>query len=107
GDSAPSPMLHWVLTMVFEIVLGLIGAMIVAWFSRQREYRADAGGARYAGRENMIRALQALQRTTQLVDSSHSSLATLKISGRPGGFLALFASHPPLEERIQRLAAGR
>ncbi len=106
-SSSPSPMLNWVLTMVFEIVLGLVGAMIVAWFSRQREYRADAGGARYAGRENMIKALQALQRTTQLVDDGHSSLATLKISGRRGGFLALLSSHPPLEERIQRLALGR
>jgi heat shock protein HtpX len=77
---------------------------VVAAFSRWREFRADRGGAQFAGRGNMIAALQALQRTTQLVDTRHEALATFKISGRRRGALAmLFATHPPLEVRIARL----
>ena len=102
-DSAPSPILNWVMVIVFEILFGLIGAMIVASFSRWREFRADAGGAKLAGRENMRAALMKLRSYTERIDNEHQSIAALKISGRPGGFLALFSTHPPLEERIRRL----
>jgi heat shock protein HtpX len=88
---------------VLEIVLSLLGMIVVAWVSRQREFRADAGGAALAGRQKMIGALEALQRTTELVDTEQHSLATLKISGKPGGFLGLFATHPPLDVRIEAL----
>jgi len=101
--SGPSPMVMYLATMVFEILFSLLGMMVVAYFSRWREFRADQGGAGLAGREKMIGALEALRRGTQMIDESHPSLATLKISGRPGGLMALLASHPPLEVRIERL----
>ncbi|NDE13637.1 protease HtpX [bacterium] len=101
--SGPSPMVMYLATMVFEILFSLLGMMVVAYFSRWREFRADQGGAGLAGREKMIGALEALRRGTQQIDESHPSLATLKISGRPGGLMALLASHPPLEVRIERL----
>lgn len=95
--------LQFLLTFVLEILLSLLGAMVVAAFSRWREFRADAGGARVAGRGNMISALQALQRTHELVDTRHEALATLKIAGKRSGLAMLFATHPPLEARIARL----
>jgi heat shock protein HtpX len=96
--------LYFIVQFVLEIVFMILGSMLVAAFSRYREYRADAGGARLAGRGNMIGALQALQRTYELVDPNiQPAVAALKISGRPKGLLGLFASHPPLEDRIARL----
>ncbi len=102
-DRGPSYLMQYMLTFVLEIVLSLLGAIAVAAFSRWREFRADAGGARLAGRENMISALEALRRTTELVDTRQQALATLKIAGKRSGLAVLFASHPPLEERIERL----
>ena len=99
----PNPMIMFVITMVFEILFSLLGMVVVAHFSRAREFRADQGGAGLAGRDKMIGALEALRRGTQLVDNSHPSLATLKISARPAGFMAMLSSHPPLEVRIDRL----
>jgi heat shock protein HtpX len=96
--------LQSILVFVFQILLSILGAIVVAMFSRYREYRADAGGARLAGRGNMVSALEALQRTTGLIAAGQQSVATLKISGsKTGGFFALFATHPPLEDRIARL----
>jgi heat shock protein HtpX len=96
--------LQFILTIALEIVLSILGAIVVAAFSRWREFRADAGGARLAGRGNMISALEALQRTTQMVDNRQNALATLKISSGRGRRLAgLFSTHPPLEVRIARL----
>lgn len=89
--------------MAFEIVLGLFGAMIVAWFSRWREFRADAGGATLAGRDKMRAALQRLQSYVDRIDDSHQTVAAFKINGHRGGFAALLSTHPPLEERIRRL----
>jgi heat shock protein HtpX len=98
--------IYFMTQMLFEIVFMIAGSMVVAWFSRYREFRADAGGARVGGRENMINALEALRRNVERVDpQAQPAVATLKISGR-GGFLRLFATHPPLEERITRLRAG-
>jgi heat shock protein HtpX len=94
------------LTMiVLDIAFGILGAMVVAGFSRAREFRADAGGAALAGRSTMIAALQRLARTTELVDKSQPSLATLKIAGGKG-FMALLATHPPLPARIEALQRG-
>lgn len=97
--------LYYVVQFVLEIVFMILGSMLVAAFSRYREYRADAGGAKLAGTENMIHALEALKRTTEMVDpSAQPALSAFKISGpKRGGFLSYFASHPPLEDRIQRL----
>jgi heat shock protein HtpX len=94
------------LVMGLEIVFSLLGFMVVAYFSRLREFRADAGGARLAGREKMISSLEALRRFSQRLDPSHPSLATLKISGARPRFFALFSTHPPLDLRIARLQQG-
>ena len=94
-----------VVTIVLDIVFMIIGAMVVAWFSRAREFRADAGGAALAGRGNMVAALRRLQSTKMLVDNTQPELATLKISG--GKAMLLFATHPPLEERIRALETAR
>lgn len=100
-------MVFQLVSFVLEIVFMIIGSMVVAWFSRYREFRADAGGARVAGRANMIGALQALQRTYEMVDpSSQPAVQSLKISSHPKGMMRLFSTHPPLEERIERLQRG-
>lgn len=91
------------LYMFFQTILGLLGAVLTNAFSRWREFRADAGGAKLAGRERMISALRALQGTEEMVDQDHKAFASLKISGKPGALAKLFSTHPPLEERIARL----
>ena len=104
-DERNAYLVSFVVTIVLDIVLGILGMMIVAWFSRAREFRADAGAASLAGREKMIGALRRLQGTKQLVDNSEPALATLKISG--GRASMLFATHPPLEARIAALEQMR
>ena len=103
--------LEFLLSIVFQIVFSILGSLVVCWFSRVREFRADAGGARLAGRENMINALRALARLHDpevgAAEAQRAqSFQSLKISGHSGGFLALFATHPPLAERIARLEQG-
>jgi heat shock protein HtpX len=90
---APSFMLVWML----EIVIGMIGMIVVSWFSRQREFKADYGGAALAGKSDMLAALRRLGAGRELVDPRHEALATMKISGKWTG---LFSTHPPLEVRI-------
>lgn len=106
-DEARGPgLMYYVVQIGLEIVFMLLGSMVVAWFSRWREYRADAGGAKLAGREKMVAALQELQRTYELVGlgaQRPATVQTLQISSRPSGLMKLWASHPPLEERIARL----
>jgi heat shock protein HtpX len=102
-DSRMANMVAFLVQIVLEIGLSFLGLIIIRWFSRHREFRADAGGAVLAGRGNMIGALKRLQETQQLVDNSHPALANFKIAGGPG---SLFASHPPLEVRIAALEAG-
>lgn len=93
------------ITIVLEIVFSLFGMIVIAFFSRWREFRADAGSARLAGREKMIRALKALKQTMDVRTNEPQSIAAFKISGRPR-FLGLFATHPPLDVRIERLTRG-
>jgi heat shock protein HtpX len=88
--------------IVLEIAFMILGSIVVAWFSRWREFRADAGGARLAGRESMVRALEALRRDVENVPQTSSALAAFRINDT-SAFARLFASHPPLEERIARL----
>ncbi|MEI7482793.1 MAG: protease HtpX [Elusimicrobiota bacterium] len=103
SSSAPS----YLVIFLLEMVLSVLGMVVVSAFSRRREYRADEGGARLAGRDKMISALEGLQRTVAYADlTNKESLATLKISGKPKGLFSLFATHPPLEERIARLKAA-
>jgi heat shock protein HtpX len=93
---------YYVTTVVMDLILGVLAAMIVAWFSRQREFRADAGAAQLMGRKQpMVNALARLGGLDP--GEMPKSLAAMGISSRPSGLLALFSSHPPIEERIARL----
>ena len=103
-DERISGLVFFVTTIVFDIVFSVLGMMVVAWFSRAREFRADAGAAVLSTRGNMIAALQRLQANQGLVDQSQPQLATMKINGRrPTGLRLLMSTHPPLEERIAAL----
>ncbi len=97
---------YYITTFVMQIVLGILASTIVMWFSRQREFRADEGGAQLAGTKNMVAALQRLQslsgQETRQQEGLPDSIAAFGISGK-GGLSRLFMTHPPLEERIQRL----
>jgi len=97
--------LYFVVQFALEMVFMILGSLVVMAFSRHREFRADAGGAHLAGREKMVSALEALRRDVANLDPrAQPAVASMKISGRGG--LRLFASHPPLEERIARLRAA-
>jgi heat shock protein HtpX len=96
---------YYIVQMVMQIVLGILASMLVMWFSRYREFRADAGGANLAGREKMISALRALQRAHE-APQLPGQLAAFGINSG-GGMMRLFMSHPPLEERIAALQNQR
>ncbi len=101
-----SPGLRYLVTFVLEILLSFLGMLVIAAFSRYREYRADAGGASLAGREKMISALKALLNTVKYANlTGNESVASFKISGSTK-FIKLLSTHPPLEERIARLERG-
>lgn len=93
---------YWVTSIAAEILLGFLATAIVMWFSRRREFRADAGGAALAGRGNMISALERLR---AIQEPSHlpSQMTALGIKGGGSGIMKLFMSHPPLEDRILAL----
>ncbi len=96
----------WITTIIAEIVLGILASTIVMWFSRKREFRADAGGAALAGREKMIAALQRLKVSAGEAELP-DQLAAFGISGHISrGLKGLFRSHPPLDDRIEALRAG-
>lgn len=98
---------YFVTVIVTQILLGILASLVVSWYSRRREYRADAGGAYLAGKASMIGALEALQRS---VEPEHmpEQLEAMGIAGvRKGGLRMLFASHPPLEDRIAALREER
>ena len=94
----------FIASIVAQILLGILASMIVMWFSRRREFRADEGGAKLAGRSSMVAALKSLQRMHEPHDLPES-IEAFGISGRQkaGGLKRLFMSHPPLEERIAAL----
>jgi len=97
----------FVVTMIAQVVLGIGASMIVMWFSRHREFRADAAGAQLAGRENMIGALERLKVATKMPETMPETLVAFGISsGTRQGLSALFASHPPLDTRIAALRAA-
>ncbi len=98
---------NFVVVIVLQIALSILGMILVMAFSRWREFRADRGGAVLSGREKMTAALERLRRTSELVDNRQEALAAFKIAGAPSRFKALMASHPPLEARIARLQQYR
>jgi heat shock protein HtpX len=93
-------------TFVAEIVLGLLASIIVMWFSRLREYRADAGGAALAGRENMIAALQRLKATYEQPTAMPDGMKAFGISSGGGMLGGLLRTHPSLDDRIEALRAA-
>jgi heat shock protein HtpX len=105
-DERMSGLVYFMTVIALQIGLGLLGSVVVAWFSRAREFRADAGSAALAGKGKMIAALQRLQQNTRMIENQHPALATLKISGTRG-WLALLSTHPPLEARIAALQNAR
>lgn len=97
---------YYITAMLFDVLFGILGAIVVAWFSRMREYRADAGGAKLAGKSQMVNALKRLQTQFEgggVFDNRDDKIAAFKISNKPTGIRALFSTHPPLSERIARL----
>ena len=98
---------YYITVILAQIFLSILASMIVMWFSRRREFRADAGGAELAGRGQMIGALRRLQAVHEPQDLP-GEMAAFGIAGGLGqGMRKLFMSHPPLEERITALEAGR
>jgi len=95
----------FIATFVAQIVLGILASMVVAWFSRQREFRADAGGAQLAGTNKMIAALERLKMNHEQ-SALPAQMSAFGISGG-GGLMRLFMSHPPLDERIAALRAAQ
>ncbi len=97
---------YFVVSIVCELILGVFAAMIAAWFSRKREFRADEGGARLAGTQKMIAALQRLQQGQETAQDMPGELAAFGISGGlKHGIAAALMTHPPLEQRIAALRA--
>jgi heat shock protein HtpX len=104
-DSDGRGIAYFATVMVTQLVLGILASIIVMWFSRQREFRADAGGARLAGRDRMIAALERLKAAHD--GPLPAQLNAFGISGGEGrGLARLFMSHPPIEERIAALRAA-
>jgi heat shock protein HtpX len=94
----------WVTTIVAQIVLGLLASMVVMWFSRRREFRADAAGANLAGRGNMVAALERLRAAHEMPNTMPETLVAFGIAGGlRKGMQALFSSHPPIALRIEAL----
>jgi heat shock protein HtpX len=94
------------LSIVIQIIVSIMASVLIRWFSRHREFGADAFSAKVYGKDSMISALRAIDRwvtRSQVEYSTQDALATMKISGNSSGFLRLFATHPPMEARIEAL----
>ncbi|HGJ5867955.1 protease HtpX [Arsenophonus nasoniae] len=103
-SSQGNPMIYFAVSMVLEIVFGILASIITMWFSRYREFRADAGSAHLVGKEKMIAALQRLK--TSYEPQEAGSMMAFCINGRSKTFSELFLSHPPLDKRIEALRMG-
>ncbi len=111
GGNAGNPILAFVVYIFLQVVLSFLAMLVISWHSRRREFGADAFAARVYGKSAMISALQSIDRWVNRAQPEYGTqdpLATFKISGKTSGFMHLFATHPPMEERIaalQRLTA--
>jgi heat shock protein HtpX len=105
-DSEGRGLAYLATVLVTQLLLGILASLIVLWFSRQREFRADAGGARLAGRDRMISALERLETTTHEPLPAHMDAFGIA-GGEGGGLRRLWMSHPPIEERIAALRSSR
>ena len=102
-ETISSGTVNMIATIVLDILFSILGSIVVAYFSRLREFKADAGAASISGKEKMIAALQNLQHHVMQLEEGKTALTTLKIASKPGSFFALFSTHPSLEDRINRL----
>jgi heat shock protein HtpX len=105
------PLVNMIATIVLQIALSFLAMFAVAYVSRRREFRADAGAANLSGRDKMIAALESLQRFVErpehlVAEKENPAYAALKISGKSSGLMGLMSTHPPLAERIRRLKTG-
>jgi heat shock protein HtpX len=99
-----NPAIFYIVSMIADIFLTLLGSIVVCWYSRQREYRADIGSARLsATKDKMSGALERLGRVFEVPVQTQPALASMKISSHQGGWGALFRTHPPLSDRLARL----
>ena len=103
-NSTTNGLVYYGTAIVFEILFGILASLVVMWFSRLREYRADAGSAKYIGKEKMIKALKRLESLMDKTpeDNRAPAMNTMKISTRKG-WTELFSSHPPIKKRISAL----
>ncbi|AUQ25650.1 protease HtpX [Dickeya zeae] len=99
-----NPLVYMAVSMVLELVFGILASIITMWFSRYREFHADAGSAKLVGREKMIAALQRLK--TSYEPQEAGSMMAFCINGKSKSLSELFMSHPPLDKRIEALRAG-
>ncbi len=106
GESSGSgnPMIYMAVSMVLELAFGFLASIITMWFSRHREFYADAGSAKLVGKEKMIAALQRLK--TSYEPQEEGSMMAFCINGKSKTFSELFMSHPPLDKRIEALRSG-
>ncbi|WP_159564264.1 protease HtpX [Budvicia diplopodorum] len=104
-NSSGNSMIYFAVSMVLELVFGVLANIITMWFSRHREFRADAGSASLVGREKMIAALQRLK--TSYEPQEESTMLAFCINGKSKAFSELFLSHPPLDKRIEALRSGQ
>ncbi len=102
----PSPMIYHITVFVCEIFFSFLGMFVVAYFSRQREFRADFGSAKIGGKAKMIAALKRLQQKIDLVDDSQDSVKCMKIASKKG-LMSFLSTHPSLNERIATLERAR
>jgi len=104
-SSNGNPLVYFAVSMVLEILFGILASMITMWFSRHREFHADAGSARLVGREKMIAALQRLK--TSYEPQEPGSMMAFCINGKGKSMSEFFMSHPPLDKRIEALRSGQ
>ncbi|VFS55856.1 Protease HtpX [Kluyvera cryocrescens] len=99
-----NPLIYFAVSMVLELVFGILASIITMWFSRYREFHADAGSAKLVGREKMIAALQRLK--TSYEPQEASSMMAFCINGKSKSLSEMFMTHPPLDKRIEALRSG-
>jgi heat shock protein HtpX len=104
-SSNGNPLVYFAVSMVLELVFGILASIITMWFSRHREFHADAGSAKLVGREKMIAALQRLK--TSYEPQEPGSMMAFCINGKGKSFSEMFMSHPPLDKRIEALRSGQ
>ncbi|AVF35066.1 protease HtpX [Rahnella sikkimica] len=104
-ESNGNPMIYFAVATVLELVFGILASIITMWFSRHREFYADAGSAKLVGREKMIAALQRLKTSHEPQEAG--SMMAFCINGKSKSFSELFMSHPPLDKRIEALRSGQ